>query len=150
MDKVNKATEAVLNNLTASSNDLPKKQLKEAKPLNDLLVLNIFKKFQAVYLNKWTSALGGIEEIAMKEWGQILAGLEPEHIERGLNDLPKSWPPTVFEFKELCVGSYEERRLDVSHRENRVSHMIESDEVKENRKAAGAKFAEDAKKILRK
>ncbi|MCK4759944.1 MAG: hypothetical protein KAT69_07825 [Candidatus Aminicenantes bacterium] len=101
-------------------------------------------------MNKWTSALGGIEEIAMNEWAQALAGLEPEHMERGLNNLPKSWPPTVFEFRELCVGSYEERRLDSSHRENRTSHMIESDEVKEKRKKGGAKFAKDAKNILRK
>ena len=84
----------------------------------------------------------------MKEWGQALAGLEPEHIERGLNNLPKSWPPTMYEFKELCIGE-PEICMDASHRENRVSHMIESDEVKEKRKKFGAKFAKDAKKILR-
>lgn len=127
---------------------MPQKQSKKAK-LSDLVVLNIFKKFQAIYLNKWTSALGGIEEIAMKEWAQALAGLEPEHIERGLNNLPKSWPPTVFEFKELCLGEPEDKRLDASHRENRVSHMIESDEVKEKRKIAAKSAVADMKKVLK-
>ena len=149
MDNINKTTEAVLNNLTASSTGLPKKQSTEAN-LSDLVVLNIFKKFQSIYLNKWTSALNGIEEIAMNEWGQALAGLMPEHIERGLSNLPISWPPTVFEFKELCVGGQEEKRLDASHKyvERRHDHLLESDETKEKRKvAAKSAIAEMRKKI---
>ena len=118
--------------------------------LSELVVVGIFKKFQVRYLHKWTSAIDEVEEIAVNEWAIELGGLNPEQIKRGLDSLPAKWPPTAGEFKDLCIGEFEEKRLNISHRENRASHMIESDEVKEKRKKGGAKFAKDAKKILRK
>lgn len=119
----------------------------EAK-LSDLVVVGIFKKFQVRYLHKWTSAIDEVEDVAVNEWAIELRGLSPDEIQRGLDFLPDGWPPTAGEFRNLCIGE-PERRLDVSHRENRVSHMIESDEVKEKRKKAAKSAVSDMKKALR-
>lgn len=70
--------------------------------LSDVWVLALFKKFQARYLLKWTSAIQGIEGAAMKEWGQILAGLDGDDIKRGLDKMNSEWTPTAYEFRELC------------------------------------------------
>lgn len=38
------------------------------------------------------------------DWQEQLAGLTDEQIIVGLDHLPKSWPPTVDEFRVLCTG----------------------------------------------
>jgi len=116
--------------------------------LSELVVVGIFKKFQVRYLHKWTSAIDEVEDIAVNEWAIELGGLNPEQIQRGLDSLPEGWPPTAGEFKNLCVEQ-PDRRLDASHRENRASHMIESDEVKEKRRVAAKKAVKEMKKVLK-
>ena len=111
----------------------PKKQLMTER-LSSLVIVGIFKKFQARYLHRWTSAIQGIEEVAVKEWGEELSGLNPEQIQNGLLNLPVVWPPNAQEFRVLCVGEPEPARLDSSHRETRKSRLIESDDRKEEKK----------------
>ena len=122
------------NNLTAKSTGSHKMPSIEVR-LSDLVILGLFKKFQAYYLSKWTTPMAGIEEIAMNEWAKILGGITPEQMEYGLNNLPEEWPPTVFEFKELCIWEPEPIKV-YAQRQNKF--LIESDEVKENRKVAAA------------
>lgn len=38
------------------------------------------------------------------DWQEQLAGMTDEQIMVGLGNLPKSWPPTVDEFRVLCTG----------------------------------------------
>lgn len=40
----------------------------------------------------------------MADWQHGLAGVTDEQILQGLESLPKTWPPTVDEFRELCLG----------------------------------------------
>lgn len=64
----------------------------------------IFKKFRARYTHKWTSAIEGMEEYAIKEWSQALSGFTADEIKRGLDAWAGDWPPTLIEFKNACKG----------------------------------------------
>lgn len=66
-------------------------------------VAALFARFQVRYLHKWTSAIEGIEELAVTEWGEILAGVTPEQITTGLANLDGEWPPTAQGFRDLCL-----------------------------------------------
>ena len=79
------------------------KSTKEAMPSK--WVAALFAKLQAIYLQKWTSAIEGIEELAVKEWGEVLAGMTGEQIRQGLYNLDSEWPPTALEFKKLCKAT---------------------------------------------
>lgn len=72
--------------------------------MSSVWVLAIFKKFQARYLHKWTSAIEGIEEEAMREWSQVLAGLTGEQVKHGFDSWSEAWPPSADEFRAACVG----------------------------------------------
>jgi len=107
-------------------------------------VLAIFKKLQARYLHKWTSAIEGIEEEVMSEWSQVLSGLTGEQVKRGLDSWDSEWPPTANEFKNVCVGQgrndygldhvpayyREEKPTDAKQLEtDRTGHMTVSKEI---------------------
>lgn len=64
----------------------------------------MFKKFQARYGHKWTSVIDGIEELAVNEWAEGLAGLNGDQIKTGLDALDEYWPPSMPEFRDVCVG----------------------------------------------
>lgn len=64
----------------------------------------IFKRFQARYGNKWTSSLDGIEETAVAEWADGLAGLTGEQIAQGLRTWRDDWPPSLPEFRVACAS----------------------------------------------
>ena len=66
-------------------------------------VAALFARFQVRYLHKWTSAIEGIEELAVQEWGEILAGVTPDQITTGLANLDSEWPPTAQGFRDLCL-----------------------------------------------
>ena len=51
---------------------------------------------------KWTSAIAGIEELAMHEWSEVLAGMRPDQIAHALHNMDSEWPPNAVEFKKLC------------------------------------------------
>jgi len=72
-------------------------------------VIGIFSKLQARYTHKWNSAIDDDEiyELALVDWQEELAGLTSGQITYGLANLPKSWPPTSGEFKDLCEGKKE-------------------------------------------
>lgn len=65
----------------------------------------LFKRFQARWQHRWTSAIDGIEDIAVREWAEGLAPLTPDHIKRGLVDtIDEDWPPSMGEFRKACLG----------------------------------------------
>ncbi|HEC73140.1 MAG TPA: hypothetical protein ENI26_02070 [Methylophaga aminisulfidivorans] len=43
----------------------------------------------------------------MDTWAEQLAGLTGEQIQNGLKNLPKDFPPTPMQFKDLCIGQNE-------------------------------------------
>ena len=56
------------------------------------------------YPNQWGAAYPTTtaRELAMREWGKRLAGLQPEEIERGMNAWREGGPPSVYEFRAVC------------------------------------------------
>lgn len=46
----------------------------------------------------------GIEQVAVSEWSQILAGLTPTQIKHGLDTWREDWPPSAPEFHNACTG----------------------------------------------
>ena len=59
---------------------------------------------QAIYGSRWTASIDGIEEDAVREWGRALGEMQPEQVRRGLDSLSGEWPPTLPEFRALCLG----------------------------------------------
>lgn len=64
----------------------------------------LFKRFQARYLNKFTSGIEGIEALAVEEWSKELAGLTGKQIKHGLKSWDQDWPPSAPEFRKACLG----------------------------------------------
>jgi len=46
----------------------------------------------------------GIEETAVAEWADGLAGITAEQIKRGLDTWDDPWPPSLPEFRAACLG----------------------------------------------
>ncbi len=71
----------------------------------------LFKRFQGIYGQRFTSRIDGIEEIVVREWLQALDGLTGTQIEAGLQQCvtrklepgEQDWPPTPAEFRALCL-----------------------------------------------
>jgi len=86
------------------------------------------------YLHRWTSAVDGLEAEVAKEWAHEIAGLTPEQIRRGLDNLPKDWPPTAGEFRDLCLGVSDAHKENAAaYRDDRPritdkAHLLSSDE----------------------
>ena len=120
--------------------------------LSEVWVLALFKKLQALYLTKWTSALEGIEETAMVEWSQALSGLTGEQIKNGLDSLSDEWPPSAIGFRALCEGKgVNGFGLDYQpecYREIKRERLIESDENKEKHRKAYSAGMGNLKSIL--
>lgn len=68
------------------------------------MVSELFIRLQARYGHKWTSSIDGIEEVAVQEWSESLAGLTGEQIKTGWAEWKESWPPAAPEFKAACIG----------------------------------------------
>lgn len=109
--------------------------------LSDVWVTALFKKLQARYGHKWSTAIEGIEKVAVTEWAEGLAGLSGEQIKTGLDTWDNDWPPSMPEFKNAClkkqVNEFGLNYVPEYYRENRQERLIESDELKEKRSKAG-------------
>ena len=124
--------------LTSSMRSQNETSTKTGLPLTWIAAL--FKKFQVIYLHKWTSAIEGIEDLAVTEWSQGLAGLSGEQIKLGIDSLSDGWPPPVIAFRALCEGKQANGLgLDYKppyHTEFKRETLIESDENKEKHRKA--------------
>ena len=103
MQHISKTLEAAQSGYLTNSTRSPGETSKPtALPLN--WVSALFKKLQAAYGHKWTAAIDGIEEVAVQEWADGLAGLSGEQIKRGLITWREPWPPSLPEFRAACLG----------------------------------------------
>ena len=95
-----------------------------------------------MYGHKWVSSYGPTDED--DTWRLVLCGVTPEMLPKGLRacaDGKHEWPPSAPEFRRMCVGG--PRYLDPCEMASRMpitQAMIESDEVKEKRKATAAEY----------
>lgn len=122
--------------------------------LSEIWTLALFKKLQALYLSKWTTALEGIEEIAMVEWSRELSGLSGQQIKQGLANLTDSWPPSAIEFRSLCEGrgknGFGLDYIPEYHRpQKRPDRLLSSDERDERRKEVSSKAMNGLRNILK-
>lgn len=152
-DKIlNSITEVVQKkSVTRSMRSHEKTSNETGLPLNWIAAL--FKKFQVIYLHKWTSAIEGIEDFAVTEWSQGLSGLTGEQIKLGIDSLKEDWPPSVIAFRALCEGRQANGLgLDYTppyHKEHRRERLIESDENKEKHRKAHSIGMGNLKSILK-
>ena len=71
------------------------------------MIVALFRKFHAIYLRRWLDMIGEAPiEVVMAEWeaeigvftrGQVAYALQ------GLKGRYKEWPPTLYQFRDLCV-----------------------------------------------
>jgi len=88
--------------LTNSTNSQQKTLPKTGLPIH--WTSELFKKWQGRYGHKWTSAIEGIEKIAVTEWSEELAGVTGEQISYGLKEWKEDWPPSAPEFRKCCLN----------------------------------------------
>ena len=70
-------------------------------------VKSLFARLQVRYGDAWTRKWAGLDMAAVEaDWAQELGGFSknPDAIKRALEQLPAEWPPTVAQFKALCIG----------------------------------------------
>lgn len=75
--------------------------------LPDSWVETLFARLAVRYGTAWTRLWEGIDAGAVRaDWANELAGLEtnPEAIKHGLANLPADRPPTVTQFRALCIA----------------------------------------------
>ena len=143
MDKINKTTEVVLNGLATNSTKSQSETLnKTGLPLS--WVSALFKKLQARYGHKWSTCIEGIEEMAVTEWSQGLAGLTGEQIKKGLDNLTDGWPPSLPEFRAACLnkqvnGFGLDYVPECYRQEKRPERILSSDARDEHRKEVAEK-----------
>ena len=96
----------------------------------------------------------GNEEYAVKVWGEGLTNISGEQIKRGLNALTGEWPPSMPEFKELCLNGVKSGLgLDYRppyHTEFTPEKRLESDTIKTKRKKAAKLAFTNIHKIMKK
>ena len=153
MDKIDKTTEAVLSALaTNSTTSQDGTSNKTGLPISWISAL--FKKFQAIYGHKWVISIEGIEETAVTEWSQGLAGLSGEDVKRGIDNLHDEWPPSLPVFRALCKGkSVNGFGLDYVPEYHRPAirnpeRILSSDKRDANRKKVASKAMADIRSIL--
>ena len=85
------------------------------------VVANLFAKWQARYLARWSGQFKGSPEerralikLAMNEWLDVLKSLSESEIKNGLARWREPWPPTADEFRRVCrpVGSLAHAETD--------------------------------------
>lgn len=76
------------------------------QPLDFRWVERIFARMQVRYGSRWLALWAGVEPGAVQaDWSRELAGLTGEAIAYGLEHLPEDHPPTVAQFKRLCLNA---------------------------------------------
>jgi len=71
-------------------------------------ITELFKLFQARYLAKWSTPISGIEDRAVKEWAIGLDGITNAQLKYGVDSWDNDWPPTLPEFRRMCIGGYDD------------------------------------------
>lgn len=81
-------------------------------PLALDMVDDIHEVMLVRYGDAWRAKYRGIKpELVKTDWSLQLGGFSGEAIAYGLDNLPPEWPPTVGEFKLLCLRRPEPRQL---------------------------------------
>ena len=78
--------------------------------------VTLFEKMRLRFGNLWTRQIGETSqdvEAALREWGQVLADIEPEQIAAALDSWDSGYPPNAYEFKIRCKAAKPKRMHQV-------------------------------------
>lgn len=81
------------------------------QPLPPVWVDSLFARIQVRYGAAWVRMWEGIDMAAVKaDWAEELGGFaaRPDAIKHALGNLPTDRPPTVAQFRALCIASPQE------------------------------------------
>jgi hypothetical protein len=89
--------------------------------LNDKIIAHVWTRMTAIYGHKWVSPMGiavdgmGILTDAAKTWQKGLSGVSVDGIRTAFSTLVTKnydWPPSLPEFRKLCLGKGDAPVLD--------------------------------------
>ena len=120
MQHVSQTLEAAQNEL-ATRSTTSRDKMPPSTGFPQTWVSALFKRFQAIYGQKFTSKIDGIEKLAVREWSIGLDGLTSSQIKAGLEKCltrkiepgEQDWPPTPAEFRAMCLPE----RVPAIHRD---------------------------------
>jgi hypothetical protein len=75
------------------------------RPLESRRVDRIHARLLVRYGTRWTQMWAGIEQAAVhRDWAEELGGISDAAIAHALDNLPAEFPPTVAQFRALCLA----------------------------------------------
>lgn len=87
----------------------------QEQALKEIWIAALFERFHARYGNRWVSAIEKIEKVAVSEWAKGLAGVTGEQIKNGLAKLDNHWPPTMTEFRDICLNKTKSNEFGMNY-----------------------------------
>lgn len=82
--------------------------------LPDSRVDHLFAKLAVRFGDAWTRKWEGIQMTAVRaDWAAVLDGLPGPALQHGLNNLPREFPPTAHQFRDLCIRRADDDRASV-------------------------------------
>lgn len=78
-------------------------------PLPDNWIDALFARLTGLYGNRFTNMWANIDvQLVRQTWAQELAGVKPPAIKYALDHLPEDFPPTVLQFRKICIAQPEQ------------------------------------------
>lgn len=69
-------------------------------------VESLFARLSATYGNRFSRMWEAVDAEAVKSvWAETLGSIDPKSVRHALDNLPPTYPPTVMEFRALCLSS---------------------------------------------
>lgn len=82
--------------------------------LPDSWVDHLFAKLAVRFGDAWTRKWEGIQMTAVRaDWAAVLDGMPGPALQHGLNNLPREFPPTAHQFRDLCIRRADDDRATV-------------------------------------
>lgn len=89
-----------------------------SSPLPDNWIDALFARLTGIYGNRFTNMWANIDaKLIRQTWAKELAGVTPSGIKHALDHLPDEFPPTVLQFRRICIARPEQATnlaIDVS------------------------------------
>ncbi len=78
-------------------------------PLPDNWIDALFARLTGLYGNRFSNMWANIDvKLIRQTWAQELAGVKPSAIKYALDHLPEDFPPTVLQFRKICIAQPEQ------------------------------------------
>jgi hypothetical protein len=118
--------------------------------LDDRVMHRLWRRMGELYGHRWVSAYGTLDDGAYETWKKALADVAPEQIADGLAGCLKradGWPPTLPEFRRLCIPPAPEPVQDMHKMKPKA--LPEPKDAKAKRMAFGLESVKAMQTMLR-